>query len=288
MPVRRMVAERVRGLFAHIDRAPLVETHLYPGDPGLFGPESVTWLVNRHPAVFAAGIRSLLVQACHPEVLAGVVDHSRYERDPLGRLSRTSYYVTVSTFGSLPEVEEAVEMVRRAHRPVRGLSPRGIPYTADDPELSAWVHNALVDSFLTCYRVLGPGLSEEQADAYVREQQRLGLMLGADPLPDTAGELAAWLADHPDVDRSPDLPSVVRFLVSPPLTPGIRAGYRVLLEGAVATIPPRLQTVLGLRPKPGGVAGARTLIGALGWALGPSPAYQAASDRVLRRADRSA
>lgn len=246
----------------------------------MFGPGSVTWKVQRHPSVFPAGIRALLVQACHPEVLAGVVDHSRYDEDPLGRLSRTSYYVTTTTFGSIPEVEEAVALVRRAHRRVGGISPRGIPYRADEPGLAAWVHNALVDSFLTCYRVFGPGLSREEADTYVREQARLGDMLGADPTPVTAPELHRWVARHPDLDRSPDLAAVVGFLRRPPLPPGIRAGYGILFEGAVVTLPARLRRILGLRVKPGARTTARTLVEVLRWALGESPAYAAALARV--------
>ena len=39
----------------------------------------------------------------HPEVVAGVADHSRYREDPLGRLSRTSAYVTAASFGAMPE-----------------------------------------------------------------------------------------------------------------------------------------------------------------------------------------
>ena len=37
---------------------------------------------------------ALLVQAAHPEVAAGVSDHSRYREDPLGRLTRTASFVT--------------------------------------------------------------------------------------------------------------------------------------------------------------------------------------------------
>ena len=72
------------------------------GDPGLFGPDSVTWRVIGDVATFIGGIRALLVQAAHQEVAAGVADHSRYQDDPLGRLSRTSAYVTATAFGAMP------------------------------------------------------------------------------------------------------------------------------------------------------------------------------------------
>ncbi len=134
---------------------PLARSLFYGGDPGLFGPESVSWTVIGDAASFVGGVRALLIQAAHPEVVAGVGDHSRYREDPLGRLSRTSAYVTATTYGAMPEVEQAVAQVRRIHRVVSGTSSRGIDYDADDPGFSAWVHNALTDSFLVANQTFG-------------------------------------------------------------------------------------------------------------------------------------
>ena len=45
-----------------------------------------------------------------------------------------------------------------------------------EPGMAAWVHNALVDSFLTAYRTFGPGpLSDTEADTYVAEQTTRGV-----------------------------------------------------------------------------------------------------------------
>ncbi|MFP3915319.1 MAG: oxygenase MpaB family protein, partial [Actinomycetota bacterium] len=121
---RRRMAAAVARPFGHAPY-PLADSLRYEGDPGLFGPGSVSWRVVGDVSSMLGGIRALLVQAAHPEVVAGVADHSRYREDPLGRLSRTSAYVTATTFGAMPEVEEAIERVRRAHRPVRGTSHRG-------------------------------------------------------------------------------------------------------------------------------------------------------------------
>ncbi|MCP3856367.1 MAG: DUF2236 domain-containing protein [Actinomycetia bacterium] len=43
-----------------------------------------------------------------PLELAGVEQHSRYRTDPLGRLSRTSVYVTETTDGAIPRAKAAV------------------------------------------------------------------------------------------------------------------------------------------------------------------------------------
>ena len=113
------ISHAAAGPFAY-DDYPLAKTLSYPGDPGLFGPDSATWQVTAHAAIFIGGIRTLLVQAAHPEVVAGVHDHSAYREDPLGRLSRTSSYVTATAYGAMPEVEYSISRVRGAHRPVRG------------------------------------------------------------------------------------------------------------------------------------------------------------------------
>ncbi len=274
--VRDRVVANTTALFDHAPY-PLANTLDHDGDPGLFGPGSVTWPVIGDAAAFVGGVRALLVQAAHPEVVAGVADHSRYREDPLGRLSRTSAYVTATAFGAMPEVERAVDLVRRAHRPVEGVSHRGRQYAADAPGLAAWVHNALSDSFLTAYRHFGEReLSEAEADRFVAEQAALGRLLDADPLPETAAGLAVWIAEHPALAPSPGMTEAIGFLRSPPLPAYARPVYRVLFGAAVATLPERLRNVLGLRRAPGALALGKAAAAVLRWNLGSSPSWHLA------------
>jgi uncharacterized protein (DUF2236 family) len=277
--VRKRLTESVLSLFAHGPQ-PLERTLDHLGDPGLLGPGSVSWEVIADSAVMLGGIRALLVQTAHPEVVAGVEDHSNYRADPLGRLTRTSLYVTETTYGSRPEVEAAVRMVRRAHRPVHGRSGRDIAYDANDGALAAWVHNVLTDSFLAAFQAYGPRrLSATEADRFVDEQSRIGELLGADPLPRRADELRAWIVDHPALERSEAQAAAVKFLRKPPLGRPQRVGYELLLQGALATIPPSLRDLLGLRPAPGADATGALMVKTLRWALGPSPVWKLALER---------
>ncbi|MFN8622396.1 MAG: oxygenase MpaB family protein [Chloroflexota bacterium] len=278
--LRRAVVGRTVGLFAHADD-PLADTLSYPGDPGLFGPDSVTWEVMGDSATFIGGIRALLIQAAHPEVSAGVHDHSQYRHDPLGRLSRTSNYVTATAYGAMPEVQAAVREVQRAHGPVRGESHRGRPYRAGDPLLAAWVHNSLTDSFLVATQVFGARrLTPEEADRFVREQTVVGRLLGADPLPETADGLATWIATNPALGPSPGMADAVRFLADPPLDLAVKLGYKVLAQAAIGTIPPEVRSVLGLRARPGAVLVGKLAIRWMRWALGSSPRWRIALVRV--------
>jgi len=270
---RKRVVGAAASPFGHAP-FPLEHTLDYRGDPGPCGPGSATWEMMADVSSFIGGIRSLIVQAAHPEVAAGVKDHSRYKEDPLGRLSRTSSYVTASSFGAMPEVENAVALVRHAHQPVKGQSHRGVAYSAGAPKFAAWVHNALTDGFVHSYRHFGPKpLTAEMADQFVQEQSRIGKMLDADPIPETAQELADWIEHHPDLGDSPGRKEAIQFLRWPPLPPLTRIAYMIMFAAAAATVPKRVRKILGLHKVPGAIMLGRVFIAFLRWAMGMSPAW---------------
>ncbi len=278
--IRDRVVASTTSLFSH-GPAALEHTLDHPGDPGLLGPDSVSWRVIGDVAAFVGGIRALVVQTAHPEVVAGVEDHSRYQDDPLGRLNRTAVYVTETTYGSIPEVEAAVAAVRAAHRPVRGRSERDRPYSAGHPEMAAWVHNVLTDSFLATYQAYGPQpLTTAEADRFVSEQARIGALLDASPLPDSAAALSAWVAGNPALAASTAQGSALRFLQHPPLSIGVKLGYRTLLDAAVPTIQPAVRRLIGLEPARGSEQIGRAAVRGLRWALGSSPSWHLALVRT--------
>jgi uncharacterized protein (DUF2236 family) len=102
---------------------------------GLFGPDSVSWIVDRELIVLAGGSCALLMQAAHPVVAAGVAEHSTYASDPFGRLLRTLTSSFDVVFGTRSEAERTLDRVNTIHERVRGRRPDdGSPYTALDPE----------------------------------------------------------------------------------------------------------------------------------------------------------
>ena len=68
---KNAVVSAVTGLFSH-GPVPLEHTLDYSGDPGLLGPDSVSWRVIGDATAFVGGIRALLVRTADPEVVAGV------------------------------------------------------------------------------------------------------------------------------------------------------------------------------------------------------------------------
>src|SRR5438552_13811813 len=85
-------------------------------DPGLFGPDSVTWRVMREPLLILGAGSALLMQAANPMVAQGAIDHSNYATDPYGRLDRTIEWVTVVCFGTVAEARRITRRVNRLHR----------------------------------------------------------------------------------------------------------------------------------------------------------------------------
>ena len=190
-------------------------------DPGLFGPNSLSWRVHGDPSMALAGFRALLLQALHPLAMAGVAGHSDFRGDPWGRLLRTAEYVGVITYGTVEEAERAAARVRGIHRRVTGVEPEsGTPYRADDPRLLTWVHCTEVESFLACYRRSGGAMSDAQADRYVEEQTRAAALVGLDPhaVPASMAELAGYYeAVRPQLRLTAEARRAAAFVLFPPM-----------------------------------------------------------------------
>jgi len=218
------------------------------GDPGLFGPESVTWRVLSDPAMLVGGLRALLVQALHPLAMAGVDQHSDYRVDPWGRLRRTSEYVLTTAFGDTAAAEAAGARVRAVHERVVGVDPHtGKPYRAGDPELLAWVHNVEVHSILTAYRRYGGWLNDGDADRFVAEMTRVAALVGLEPgqVPSDLAGLRAVLRAAP-LDLSPAAREGARMILAPPLPLAARPLWAVVAAAAVSLLPRKVRAAYGL------------------------------------------
>jgi len=170
-------------------------------DPGLFGPGSASWQVDREVVLLAGGTCALLMQLAHPAVAAAVAQHSDFRGDPFGRLRRTVTASYAVVFGTTPHAERAIRRINAIHRIVSGRVPdTGQPYHALDPDLLLWVHATLVDTALRVYeRYVGP-LSPSAGEAYHDEARHIAIRLGipASVVPPTLVDLRARMADMLD------------------------------------------------------------------------------------------
>ncbi len=249
-----------------------------PG-PRWFRRGEPIWRVHLDASMFVGGLTALLLQSLHPQAMAGVAGHSGYKSDPWGRLQRTSHYIAMTTYGTIPDAEAAIAAVRAVHERVRGRDDRGVPYRASDPHLLKWVHLAETDSFLRAHQEFGAArLSESEADTYVAQTAIPAILLGVVDPPLTVAGLATQLAAYRDELRaSPAALEAARFLLyEPPLPLFARPGYGTLAAGAVSLLPQWAREELQLN-LPGGLTEAigrplgKLSVGVVRWALAAVP-----------------
>ena len=223
-------------------------------DVGLFGPESAVWQVHGCIATLVGGIRALLMQAAHPAALTGVAEHSAYDTDPLGRLERTTRWLTITSFGSTEAIEIEARRVREMHKRVEGnfvqKSGEHARYSASDPRYLLWVHCAFTDSFLRAHEELGYALPQG-ADCYVDEWAKSAEPLGLSSAPTSKQELASVMDSFArnEVVTISMTPPIVGFILKPPFSVGGLLFYRILANAAIATIDEPFLSVLGLKPR---------------------------------------
>ena len=253
------------------------------GDPGLFGPDSVSWQVHGDfTSMLIGGISALLLQALHPLALAGVWDHSNFRDDLLGRLRRTGQFISGTTYGSRADADWLIDKVKRIHLKVTGTAPDGRPYAASDPALLTWVHVAEVQSFLQAHlRYRNPQLSDADQDRYYREIALIAERLGATEVPHSRTEVAAYLAAvRPELRCEARSHEVLRILLDAP-APSVLAApvARLLMLAGIDLLPDWAQVMLEQRIGPlrsrlihGGV---HSLAPVLRWAVRSSAAQRA-------------
>jgi uncharacterized protein (DUF2236 family) len=247
--------------------------------PRRFTRDDPICIVHGDAAMFVGGIRALLLQSLHPLAMAAVDQHSGYRGDPWGRLQRTSTFLAQTTFGTIPDSDQAVRIVRAVHRRVVGIAPDGRPYKASDPHLLRWVHVAEVDSFLRAHDRYGSrALDDAGRDGYVAQSAVIARALGATDVPETVTELDAALHDYrPELRSTPAARQAARFiLVHPPVPLAMRLPYSMLSAAAVGLMPRWSRLALRLPFEPVTEATAvrasgKVVTAAIRWAMRPGP-----------------
>jgi len=234
-------------------------------DPGLYGPSSEAWRLNRQAMLLlGAGPRALLLQLAHPRVAAGVDEHSDFRADPWGRLVATLRSYLTIVYGTTAAARAEIRRLNALHRGITGSG-----YDARDPELAMWVHATLIDSTIVANDAwLGP-LSRERRATFYAETRTIGRAFGVPHvlLPADLEAFEAYVGAMLDTGGPVRVSAVARELAQavlrPPLEPlalwmpfGQRVGpwlgrvppdwYRWILWPAVALLPPEVREAYGL------------------------------------------
>jgi uncharacterized protein (DUF2236 family) len=225
------------------------------GDPGWFGPDSMTWQVHAQLGpMLIGGLSALFLQSLHPLVVQGVADHSNYREDPFGRLQRTADFIASTTYGSHDMASSAVRQVRRIHGHIRGQTADGRPYRATDPALLTYVHVTEVWSFLCSYqRYSQHRLLLSEKNQYLAEMSLVAERLGGRGVPSSTEEVREYLRRiRPELERGVECKSVVRFLMHKHRPSSFeRFAQATLTEAAIDLLPRFAREMLGFYRLPG-------------------------------------
>jgi len=220
------------------------------GDPGIFGPASVTWRVLSNPAsVFMGGVAAVLLELAEPRVRSGVWDQTNFRKDPVGRMRRTGLAAMVFTYGCTRDAEAATARVRRLHDRVKGMTPEGQPYQATDPELLTWVYVTAGYAFLNAYlRYVNPRLSGAEQDRYYAESFSARNYYGLNWAPGSVAEVEKYLKQMRPRLRHHEILEEFLLLVSnaPVVSAAVLPIQRLLIQAAIDLLPSWARQLLKL------------------------------------------
>lgn len=205
--------------------------------------------------LLGAGPRALLLQLAHPQVAAGVDEHSDFRTDPWARLRATLRSYLTIVYGTTAAARAEIRRLNELHRSIRGAG-----YAARDPDLSLWVHATLVDTTIAAYEAWIEPLSGDERERYYAETLPIGRAFGVPAArlpPDLAAfdsYVARMIGPGGDVRVSAVARDLARHVLHPPLGPVLPplaaippVAYGWTLWPAIGLLPASIRSDYGFR-----------------------------------------
>jgi uncharacterized protein (DUF2236 family) len=246
-PLRSGLEVATRALFDLGDQSSA--DFLQPGgEAALVSPDSVSWRVFKNPvSLFLGGVAAVIMELAEPRVRTGIWEHTTFRIDPIRRLRRTGLAAMVTIYGARSTAEPMIAHVRRMHDRVAGLTPAGIAYRANDPELLNWVQSTAAYGFLQAYHEYVRPLSDVERDRYYAEGILAASLYGASAPTSEAALKMRFEAMANQLERSDILFEFLAILRSAPILPlPLRPVQPLLLRAAVNLTPRWVRTIVGL------------------------------------------
>jgi uncharacterized protein (DUF2236 family) len=224
------------------------------GEAALIPADSISWSVFKNPlALFIGGSTAVLLELAEPRVRSGVWDHTTFRTDPLARMQRTGLAAMVTVYAARSTAEKMIRGVNGMHARVRGVTPEGDGYRADDPELLDWVQATASFGFLEAYARFVRPLSPAERDRFYAEGAEAGRLYGALGAPRSCAELDARFACmRPKLEASPIVFEFLEIMRGAEILPRpLRPLQHLLLRASVEITPAWLREQLGLGPEHG-------------------------------------
>jgi uncharacterized protein (DUF2236 family) len=210
-----------------------------------YNPTHIQKIVQESVLLATGGV-AILLQVAEPGVGAGVNENSNFAYRPVDRLRTTMTYVYCMAFGTPKERATIIEMVHRAHVPVKGPG-----YTADDPHLQLWVAATLYACGLDIYEKIFGKLDPAEAEAVYQEYSVLATSLRVPPemWPKTRAEFwAYWDEKIETLEITPHAKNVAKDLLYNRHGPlWIRVNLPLIRVLTAEWLPPRMRAEFGLK-----------------------------------------
>ena len=214
------------------------------GEPALATPDSVSWQVFKNPLVlFVGGVAAVLLELAEPRVRTGVWHGTSFRNDPAGRLRRTGLAAMVTVYGPRSTAEAMIAAINRRHALIHGVTPGGMAFRADQPELLDWVHATASYGFLEAFHAYVRPLDAAQRDRFYGEGRASALLYGAIGAPASQHQWEQMMQSMRSVlEPSPVIFEFLGIMRDAALLPGpLRMAQGLLIRAAVALLPARVR-----------------------------------------------
>jgi uncharacterized protein (DUF2236 family) len=221
---------------------PLREEAIVPAD-------SVSWRILKNPvALYVGGTAAVILELAEPSVRAGVWEHSSFRSSPLNRMRRTGLAAMISVYGARSVAEPMIARVVRMHASVKGATPAGVSYQANDQRLLTWVHATAAFGFAEAYHRYVETLSENRCDDFYAEGAPVSRLYGVTAAPNSSLEMKALFESmRSQLEPSPIIFEFLKIMRETKTFPNsLRWIQPILLRAAVDLIPEWLRELLGL------------------------------------------
>jgi uncharacterized protein (DUF2236 family) len=238
-PLQRRVEAIASSYFTAPDGAG-IDFSAPSGEPALTAPDSVSWQVFKNPlALFVGGVAAVLLELAEPRVRTGVWHATSFRNDPAGRLRRTGLAAMVTVYGPRSKAQAMIAGINRRHAMIRGVTPGGIAFCADQPELLDWVHATASYGFLEAFHAYVRPLDAAQRDRFYAEGRASALLYGAVGAPASQHQCEQMMLSMRSIlEPSSVIVEFLGILRAAPLLPGpLRLVQGLLIRAAVALLP---------------------------------------------------
>jgi uncharacterized protein (DUF2236 family) len=218
-------------------------------EEALVPANSVSWRILKNPvALYVGGTAAVILELAEPSVRAGVWEHSSFRSSPLSRMRRTGLAAMISVYGARSIAEPMIARVVRMHASVRGTTPAGVAYEANDQRLLTWVHATAAFGFAEASHRYVASLSQNHFDDFYSEGAPVSRLYGVTEAPGSSLAMTALFESmRSQLGPSPIIFEFLKIMRETRTFPNpLRWIQPILLRAAVELIPAWLRECLGL------------------------------------------